>query len=263
MSTHSTNLHATEFSVSGMTCGNCARHVTEAIQSVPGVRSASVNLETSRASVRWGAEAAQNIPAVVRAVEKEGYGAKAIEPGNLHQHESKLSGWQLNLWIGALGTLPLMAGEWIFGLGMARWFQWLSFVLAGIVQVFAGARFYRGAWSQLKVGSSNMDTLVALGSITAFGYSAWALFGGYGGHLYFMEAAAIITLVSTGHWLESRASAHASSALRNLLNLAPATARKIVSPENTSREPASARKSGIQNPKSEIQNFLQPIVPVE
>ena len=58
---------------------------------------------------------------------------------------------------------------------MTPWFQWLAFALAGVVQIFCGAQFYRGAWRQLKVGSSNMDTLVALGSTTAFGYSAWAL----------------------------------------------------------------------------------------
>ena len=69
---------------------------------------------------------------------------------------------------------------------------------------FAGAPFYRGAWNQLKAGNSNMDTLVALGSTTAFVYSVWALFAGLGGHLYFMESAGIITLISVGHWLESR-----------------------------------------------------------
>ena len=111
---------------------------------------------------------------------------------------------------------------------MTPWFQWLAFALAGVVQVFAGAKFYRGAWNQLKIGNSNMDTLVALGSTTAFGYSAWALLGGLAGHLYFMEAAAIITFVSFGHWLEARVSAHASGALENLLNLAPETARKLV-----------------------------------
>ena len=99
-----------------------------------------------------------------------------------------------------------MVGEWVFGLAMTPWFQWLSFALAGAVQIFAGAQFYRGAWSQLKIGSSNMDTLVALGSTTAFGYSAWALLSGVGGHVYFMEAAAIITLISLGHWLEARVS---------------------------------------------------------
>src|SRR4051812_36496922 len=214
----------TELNVGGMTCGNCARHVTEALQSVPGVRSANVNLEGKHASVKWAGE--QNDAALIHAVEEAGYEAKVVET---HQHERvehKLAGWQLNLWIGILGTAPLMIGEWIFGLGLTNWFRWFSFVVAAVVQVCAGAPFYRGAWRQLKVGSSNMDTLVALGSTTAFAYSTWALFSGFGGHLYFMEAAAIITLISVGHWVESRVSVRASAALRQLLELAPESARR-------------------------------------
>jgi Cu+-exporting ATPase len=97
-----------------------------------------------------------------------------------------------------------------------------------------------------------MDTLVALGSTTAFGYSAWALLGGMGGHVYFMEAAAIITLISFGHWLEARVSARAAGALEKLLNLAPQTARRINQPRSSRREEALTSKSEIRNPKSEI-----------
>jgi P-type Cu+ transporter len=217
---------ATELLVRGMNCNNCARHVTEAIQSVAGVRSATVTLEAGRAAVRWDPGAEQNISALIHAVQKAGYDAEEIsaDTGECCQH--KPGGWQSNLWLGVLCTAPMMIGEWVFGLGTARWFQWLSLALAGVAQIFAGARFYRGAWNQLKIGSSNMDTLVALGSTTAFAYSAWALLTGYGGHLYFMEAAAIITLISAGHWLESRMSERASSALQELLNLAPSRARR-------------------------------------
>ena len=222
----------TELAITGMTCANCARHVTEAIQSVPGVRTATVRLEANQASVRWAAGAEPNVPAVIHAVEDAGYGANLVEASAHEPGEHKLTGWQLNLWVGLLGTLPLMFGEWVLGLGMTPWFQWCSLALAGVVQVLAGARFYRGAWGQLKVGRSNMDMLVALGSTTAFAYSAWALFSGLGGHVYFMEAAAIITLISLGHWVESRVSARASSALRQLLDLAPALARR--------RDPAGA-----------------------
>ncbi len=229
---------ATELLVKGMTCQNCARHVTEAIQSVPGVRSASVILDVGRASVRWNPGASQNVPAIIEAVQKAGYEAREFQPDTSACCETKLASWQINLWLGVTVTIALMAGEWIFGLGMARWFQWLSFALAGAVQIFAGAKFYRGAWAQLKIGSSNMDTLVALGSTTAFGYSAWALLSGSGGEVYFMEAAAIITLISIGHWLEARASMRASGALEKLLNLAPQTARKI--PNSAIRNPQSA-----------------------
>jgi P-type Cu+ transporter len=216
---------AVELAISGMTCANCARHVTEAIQSVPGVHSASVNLDAQQAVIRWSPAAVSNLPAIIHAVEAAGYGAKIVETAHDHS-QHKFNGWQINLWIGVLGTLPLIIGEWFFGWQMETWFRWFSFVLAGIVQIFAGAQFYRGAWRQLKVGSSNMDTLVALGSTTAFGYSLWALFNARSDHLYFMEAAAIITLITVGHWLEARMSTHASSALKSLLNLTPRTARR-------------------------------------
>ena len=221
------NSVATEFLVTGMTCQNCARHVTEAVQSVPGVRSATVILDGGRASVRWNPGAGQDIPAIIEAIRKAGYAAREISPNTSGGEKTKAAAWQINLWLGIAVTAGLMIGEWFFGLAMKPWFQWLAFALAGVVQVFAGSTFYRGAWNQLKVGSSNMDTLVALGSTTAFGYSAWALFTGVGGHVYFMEAAAIITLISFGHWLEARVSLRASGALKQLLQLAPQTARKI------------------------------------
>src|SRR5208283_708788 len=174
----------TNLQITGMSCHNCARHVTEAIQSVPGVRSATVILDAGRATVRWEAKVTPDVPAVVAAVQKAGYGAKETQtPAPGAPQPSK---WRLNLLPGIVVTVLLMLGEWGFGLGMTPWFRWLAFVLAGAVQIFAGAQFYRGAWNQLKIRSSNMDTLVALGSTTAFGYSAWALLGALAGHLYFM-----------------------------------------------------------------------------
>jgi Cu+-exporting ATPase len=215
-----------DFNVQGMTCQNCARHVREAISSVSGVSTASVNLEQNRASVRWAKEVTPNVEAVVRAVKEAGYEAKKVESSELSVEKGKAwaSGWTLNLIVGVPVTTLLILGEWVFGLAMERWFQWSAFVLATLVQIIGGARFYRGAWLQLKVRSSNMDTLVALGSTTAYLYSVWALF--QHAHVYFMEAAAIITLISVGHWLESRMSARAASSMKKLLALAPAQARR-------------------------------------
>jgi Cu+-exporting ATPase len=107
-----------------------------------------------------------------------------------------------------------------------------------------GAKFYLGAWRQLKVGESNMDTLVALGSTTAFGYSAWALFTGAPGHLYFMESAAIITLISLGHWVEARTAVKAESSLQALLKLAPSTARRRNADGTETEVPVSELHSG-------------------
>jgi Cu+-exporting ATPase len=232
---------AAEFLVNGMTCNNCARHVTEAIQSVSGIRSATVSLENKNATVRWNPGAQKNVSAIIEAVEQAGYEAKEIQVG---ANEHRQSHWQWNLILGITVTATLMMGEWILNLTMTPWFQRFSFALAGIVQIFCGAQFYRGAWNQLKIGSSNMDTLVALGSTTAFGYSAWALLSGAGGHFYFMEAAAIITLISVGHWIEARVSDKASGALKSLLNLAPQTAQRKNSAGNENETPVAELKIG-------------------
>ncbi len=206
-----------------MTCGNCVRHVTEAIQHVPGVSHAAVTLNTASARVKWEADASPNADAVVQAIKAAGYDAEVAHANGHGEHEH-VSSWHKTLWVGGVCTALLMIGEWVLGLSAYRWFGWLAFALATVVQVYCGASFYRGAWQQLKRGKSNMDTLVALGSSTAYGYSVWALLAQPGAHLYFMEAAAIITLISAGHWLEARVSSRASTSLRALLDLAPARA---------------------------------------
>ncbi len=215
----------TELLVTGMNCANCARHVTEALLSVPGVAGADVSLQEERARVRWQAGSEGNIAALLDAVAAAGYQAKPAPAKSAEKRSAALAGWRFNVVIGLAGAVPLMAGEWLFHWG-AAWFEWLSFALALAVQLLCGARFYRGAWRQLRAGGSNMDTLVALGSTAAFGYSAWALLSGAGGHLYFMEAAAIITLISIGHWMEELAGRHAEKSLRALFRLAPETARR-------------------------------------
>jgi P-type Cu+ transporter len=216
----------TDLTVRGMTCQNCARHVREAISSVPGVSTVSVNLDQNSANVRWTAGSTPNVAAAVRAVNEAGYEAEAVkdEAAQGETSPSWWSGWGLNLALGVPITVLLAMGEWVFNLASVRWFQWLAFALATLVQFIGGARFYRGAWQQLKVFSSSMDTLVALGSTTAYAYSIWALFQDR--HVYFMESAAIITLISVGHWLESRMSRRAASSMKRLVSLAPSQARR-------------------------------------
>jgi len=94
-----------------------------------------------------------------------------------------------------------MIGEW--GLILLTNVVSMAFVCAGgVVQIFCGAQFYHGAWRQLKIGNSNMDTLVALGSTTAFGYSAWALTAG-AADTFISWKPPPYSLISAGHWLEA------------------------------------------------------------
>ena len=258
----------TELHVTGMTCNNCARKVTEAAQKISGVHSVTVTVATARASVRWHSAEVKNIPEILAAISRAGFEAKEITAeSNATGKPHRQNRWQWNLILGLAVTAALMLGEWGFHLMMTGWFRWLSFALATGVQIFCGAQFYRGAWRQIKVGQSNMDALVALGSTTAFSYSAWALLSGTGGHLYFMEAAAIISIISAGHWLEARVSDQASGALKSLMQLAPQTARKISNSElqisNLASQPHNLKTlSFFQSAIGNRQSAIETEVPV-
>jgi P-type Cu+ transporter len=230
--------------ITGMNCADCARHVTDALQRVSGVASADVSLQEGRAHVRWRNGATPNIPALSEAVRSSGYNAKLASKETEAAPPAPMDGWRFNVVAGLIATGLLMAGEWIFQLGMKTWFHWLAFALVLPVQILCGARFYKGAWQQLKSGRSNMDTLVALGSTAAFGFSVFELFSGAGGHLYFMEASAIITLISIGHWVEAGASSRAEKSMRALFRLAPATARKLQGDESEVEAPVSELQPG-------------------
>src|SRR5438093_4376411 len=107
-----------EFTITGMNCNNCARHVTEAIQSVPGVTSAVVRLEEGRATVRWQPGALAQPENIVRAVKEAGYEATPIFEKTCHAQpsgSSPVAAWKFTVIFGAVLTFPLIVGEWAFG----------------------------------------------------------------------------------------------------------------------------------------------------
>jgi len=219
------------YRVEGMTCQNCARHTREAAEGVPGVSRATVDLARGRLTLRWETESARNREAVVAAVAKAGFRASKLDPSEsgavADERHPAGHGWRTNVWMGGSVTAILMLAEWVFGAGHWRGYGWLALALALPVQVIAGARFYRGAWAQLRRGAANMDTLVSLGSTAAFAYSLWVVLGFRGGHVYFMESSAILTLISLGHWMEALASERAAGAIRSLMKLAPSSAKRL------------------------------------
>lgn len=217
--------------VGGMDCGGCAQKVTAALARVPGVAGVRVEMDRAQATVRWHPGVAPRPADLRAAVQGAGYTtgddlAPGTVPGGAPPAGSDRA-WRWAVGMGAPVLLLLMAAEWGGGLGMNRAYQWVAFALATPVQLRVGARFYRGAWRQWRAGQSNMDTLVALGSTAAYGYSVAGLLTGAPGHLYFMEAVGILTLISLGHWLEARMTRRAGEALRALLDLAPPRARRL------------------------------------
>lgn len=212
--------------VEGMTCQNCVRHVREALQAADGARSVDVDLTRGEASVLVKDANESTAERFAAAVKSAGYGATPIANKPTSQSSGNaapepLHSWHWPMVFGLIVTGLLMLGEWGLRLDQAVWFRWLAFALGTFVQSYSGLGFYRGAWRQLKQGQSSMDTLVALGSSTAYLLSVGVLVSGSGGHLHFMEAAAIISFVSLGHWIEARTSRNAESALRSLMKLAP------------------------------------------
>jgi Cu+-exporting ATPase len=207
--------------IEGMTCATCALRVEKALNKVPGVHGAMVNLATEMATVK--ADPALKLDAMRAAVEKAGY-----ELGDAEKHEpARADAWPVV--IAALLSLPLILPmiAMAFGAGWALP-GWWQFALATPVQFWLGARFYRAGWKALRAGAGNMDLLVALGTSAAYGLSVYLLLrhGDHGmPHLYFEASAVVITLVLLGKWLEARAKRQTTEAIRALNALRPETAR--------------------------------------
>ena len=213
--------------VEGMDCGNCAQSVTTALRSVSHVFLATVDLQTRTARVLWNSPIPGKTESLLQAVRLAGYKASLVSSNQAASSPAGFHSWQRSLQIGVPATALLLAAEWVFGLGMNQIFRWIAFLIASLIQFSLGKRFFIGAWRQLRVGKSTMDTLVSLGSGSAWLFSTWALINAPHLHLFFTESVTILTLISLGHWLEARMSERAGDALKTLLSLSPSSARKL------------------------------------
>ena len=224
--------------INGMSCASCVSRVQNALQAVPGVVQARVNL-AERTALVMGSAAADDL---VQAVEKAGYGAEAIEDDlkrRERQQETALATMKRFRWqavVALLLGIPVMVWGMIGDNMMVtddNRSLWLVIGFATLaVMVFAGGHFYTSAWKSLKNRTATMDTLVALGTGVAWLYSMsvnlWPLwFPMEARHLYYEASAMIIGLINLGHMLEARARQRSSRALETLLDLTPPTARVV------------------------------------
>lgn len=224
--------------INGMSCASCVLRVERALQQVPGVAQARVNLAERSALVLGAPDNA----ALIAAVQRAGYGAEIIQDDALRRErqqqtarqETRRFRWQSALAL-ALGV-PLMAWG-LFGGSMTLTPEsrplWLVIGIVTLaVMVIAGGHFYHNAWKSLRAGGATMDTLVALGTGAAWLYSIsvalWPdIFPMMARHLYFEASAMIIGLINLGHALEQRARQRSSQALERLLDLTPPMARVV------------------------------------
>jgi Cu+-exporting ATPase len=212
-----------ELALEGMTCAACATRIEKSLNRLAGVE-ASVNFATETAQVALRPGGA-TVEALLDAVRRAGYDARVQESGTLVDHAAERERAFRQFLLAALLTAPFlvdMAGMLAGARNLLP--LWLQLALATPVQFVSGARFYRGAWHALRGGAANMDVLVALGTTMAWGYSAVVALGGLDLHVYFDAGAVVIALVLLGKWLEARAKARTSEALRSLAKLQPRTA---------------------------------------
>ncbi|TAK78913.1 MAG: copper-translocating P-type ATPase [Dehalococcoidia bacterium] len=241
------------FGVRGMTCASCVRRVERALSSVEGVATASVNLATEQATV--DAPAGVDVEALRAAVDRAGYDLRLPDAGEDEDAardslEAERARESVDLARRAAISLVIAAGlmAWMvihtYG---TTWFGWhwmhdvpfrlangLQFVAALPVVTWAAWPIMHAAWKVGRHGSSDMNTLIAVGTLTAFVYSAVVTFapgvvaaGGIGLSVYYDTSAAIIGFVLLGRWLEARAKGQTSEAIRALLALRPQTARVL------------------------------------
>ena len=220
--------------VDGMTCASCVRHVETALTSLEGVASANVNLASEKATVEYVPGVA-GISEMRHAVEDTGYsvvGLAGDESGEFATSKSQTV-LRRKFMFGLAVAALIMAAMAIPAVGTALPFR-LDFVLLALatpVQFWAGRQFYTGAWGALKHRTSNMNTLIAVGTSVAYLYSAAVtlfpgiLFEGYETETFFDTSTAIIGLVLLGRYLEARAKGRGSSAIKALAGLQPMTAR--------------------------------------
>ena len=223
-------------SIAGMACAGCVSAVENALKEVPGVEDAVVNLGERTATVRGEASA----EALIEAVKQAGYNAAELrgledekEKENLELREYRRLWWRAIV-AGGIGAAMFIGGA--LGLfpdiekGQA-WWLFLSGVTLAVL-VFVGGHFFTGAIASLRAGRGNMDTLVALGTGSAWLYSTFVVLfpdslPSLARHAYFDAAVIIVGLVSLGSALETKARGKTSEAIKHLIGLQPATARVI------------------------------------
>lgn len=220
------------FSIGGMTCASCVSHVEQAIEELPGVLDARVNLATERAEVDTvlGLVTTANI---LRVVQNAGYDAALVGDSRDREQEARTreqARLGRRLIAGILFSTVILVGSFAGMLGLPDWVSsnYLLLVLATPVQFWVGWQFYRGAWGALRHRTADMNTLVAIGTSVAYFFSFFVTFfpqvleaSGIPSATYFDTSAVIITLVLLGKFLEAKAKGRTSDAIRHLLSLQP------------------------------------------
>ena len=232
-----------ELDVQGMTCASCAARIEKKLNRIEGVN-ATVNYATEKATVHAGT--GTTAQTLIETIEKTGYHA-TLPAESPRDPDLELRQLRRRLIITAALSVPVimiaMVPAWQF-----PWWQWISFALTCVIVTWGAWPFHRATLLNLQHGNATMDTLISVGTLAAFGWSAYALFFGVAGeigfthpfefrlvrhaptaNLYLEAAAGITTFLLLGRYLEARAKRRSGAALRALLDLTPSQATLLTS----------------------------------
>ena len=237
----------TDFVISGMHCASCANIIERQVKKVHGVKSAHVNFASQKASISYDSSSVQTRD-LIAAVKKAGYSADVYDPKNTEaekqRREKEIKSYFTKFIVSFVLSIPMLYFMFLdffalpFKTTLMPYIGIISLFLTLPVQFIIGAGFYKGMWSSLRMKMFNMDSLIAIGTSTAFFYSLWRFADfafrnknvlGFDGEkipdLYFETAAFLITFVILGKWLEAKAKGRTSDAIKKLMGMQPKTAR--------------------------------------
>jgi P-type Cu+ transporter len=238
----------TNLKLRGMSCASCARNIEDSIRSVPGVKECNVNFGAELATVTYDPNQT-DVAMIQEAVDAAGYSSVSMQDDvvapedDTERRERLVENRQLTrkVWVSGIisailviGSLPMMTGLPIPFIPAWMHNPWLQLVLTAPVLFWCGSSFFINAGKALKRHTATMDTLVAIGTGTAYLYSLfptffpqWFIAQGLTPDVYFEAASVIIALILLGRLLENRAKGQTSEAIRKLMGLQAKTARVI------------------------------------
>ncbi|MDP7009348.1 MAG: heavy metal translocating P-type ATPase [Phycisphaerales bacterium] len=240
-----------ELKIDEMNCAACTGKVEKALSAVEGVESVSVAIPTGRGTVT-GVHLDGALLAKVAT--NAGYPATVVDAGidpakmatEIEQRQRKnAADWKRRAILGVSIWAPFETLHWTHeSLGLSGpWIPWIMFAASTVSMLVVGSGFFTSAFAAAKRMQTNMDTLISIGASSAYFFSLFVFIAkNYGyetGHpMYFMEAAALLAIISIGHWLEATSSAKAGSAIRELLRMQPDVA-EIIHADGTTSEIAT------------------------
>jgi Cu+-exporting ATPase len=241
-------METTTLKLQGMSCAACAKNIEDAIRSVEGVNECNVNFGAEQATIAYDSRQT-NLSEIQQAVDDAGYSAQPMQENVLadeedterQERQAQNRKLRRKVWVACIisavlviGSLPAMFGLSIPLIPMELHEPLTQWILTTPVLFWCGASFFINAWKALKRHTATMDTLVAIGTGSAYLYSLfptffpqWFIGQGLAPDVYFEAASVIIALLLLGRLLENRARGHTSDAIRKLIGLQARTARVI------------------------------------